>query len=83
MGIKKISLFAVYLTTQGVNPREHPVKSELVKSFAWNTLSCMYKYHYIIFIITNKEASTVLHSVLKQAGRKKCITFLFRLGQMI
>ena len=40
-GNKKISLFAVYLTTQGVNLREHPVKSELVKSFAWNTLSCM------------------------------------------
>ena len=35
------SLFVVYLTTQGVNPREHPVKSELVKSFAWNTQSCM------------------------------------------
>ncbi|CAH3024084.1 unnamed protein product, partial [Porites evermanni] len=24
-----VSLFVVYLTTQGVNPREHPVKSEL------------------------------------------------------
>ena len=35
------SLFVVYLTTQGVNPREHPVKSELVKSFAWNTQSGM------------------------------------------
>lgn len=69
------SLFVVYLTTQGVNPREHPVKSELVKSFAWNTQASL-------FIITNKEASTVLCSVLKQAERKKCITFLFRMDQM-
>ena len=56
------SLFVVYLTTQGVNPHEHPVKSELVKSFAWNTQAACSTI-ISLFIIASKEASTVLCSV--------------------